>query len=295
MPSSARTTAAERTAGPASTPTRTAARSATARTAGAAPGGHRRHDEPPGSDELFRRMAEADGADRRALRQQLVLAWMPMARRMARRYRDRGEAAEDLQQVAALGLIKAVDGFDLSLGHAFASYAVPTIDGELKRHFRDHTWAVHVPRSVQDKRARVRAAIQQADTGGSGGAPPPADLAARTGLPEDDVRTGLAAMSSYSALSLDAPADGFREETLADLTGGPDPALDTVIDREAARPQLRALPERERTVLFLRFFRDMKQWEIAEVLGVSQMHVSRILSAACHRVRDAVMDDVSAV
>ena len=235
------------------------------------------HDEPPGVDELFRRLAACQGCERAAVRQELVLAWMPMARRLARRYRDRGEFAEDLEQVAAVGLIKAVDGFDPALGHAFATYAVPTIDGELKRHFRDYTWPVHVPRSVKEKRARVRSAIQQMETSVSRGAPPPSELAARTGLAEEDVCTALSAMTSYAPLSLDAPAGSGREQSVAETTGAPDPALDAVIDREA-------------TVLFLRFFRDMKQREIAAALGMSQMHVSRLLNTTCEQIRNTVLE-----
>ncbi|MBY8879710.1 SigB/SigF/SigG family RNA polymerase sigma factor [Actinacidiphila acidipaludis] len=272
------------------------ARTAASDTRHASPGhGPGAHDEPAGADDLFRRMAASRGAEREALRQELVMAWMPMARRLARRYRDRGEFAEDLEQVAALGLIKAVDGFDPGYGHAFATYAVPTIDGELKRHFRDYTWAVHVPRSVKEKRAKVRTAIQQMETGVSKGTPAASDLAARTGLPEADVHTALCAMTSYTPLSLDAPAGGGREQTIAETTGASDPALDAVIDREATKPQLRALPDREAAVLFLRFFRDMKQREIADALGLSQMHVSRLLRATCEEIRRTILENSAPV
>jgi RNA polymerase sigma-B factor len=149
---------------------------------------------------------------------------------------------------------------------------------------------VHVPRSVKEKRARVRSAIQQMETSVSRGAPPPSELAARTGLAEEDVCTALSAMTSYAPLSLDAPAGSGREQSIAETTGAPDPALDAVIDREAARPQLRALPEREATVLFLRFFRDMKQREIAAALGMSQMHVSRLLNTTCEQIRNTVLE-----
>ncbi|WNI14291.1 SigB/SigF/SigG family RNA polymerase sigma factor [Actinacidiphila sp. ITFR-21] len=254
----------------------------------------RRRDEPAESDDLFRRMlTENRDPEREAFRHRLIIAWMPMARRLAGRYRGRGEAAEDLQQVALLGLIKAVDRFDPARGHAFAAFAVPTIDGEIKRHFRDHLWTVHVPRSVQELRMQVRAACQEIDGEHRGGRPTAEAVAARTGLSEREARAGLAALDSLLTLSLDAPLDAGAAGVgvLGDTIGACDPALDAVVDREAVKPGLRDLPQRERTILFLRFFRDMKQIEIADQLGISQMHVSRLLNAVCAQLRTAAAED----
>jgi RNA polymerase sigma-B factor len=223
--------------------------------------------------------------EREVLRERLVIAWLPMAERLARRYRDRGESLDDLRQVAALGLVKAVRRFDPSQGKAFATYAVPTIDGELKRHFRDCSWSVHVPRGVQEARSKVRAVCQEI-----GDRAPVDVIADRTGLSHDDVRAGLGALQGYSALSLDAPLGPGADATLEDALGHDEDAYQTVLDREAVRPQMTALPPRERRILFMRFFQDMKQAEIASALGISQMHVSRLLSTTCERVRHAVAD-----
>jgi RNA polymerase sigma-B factor len=244
----------------------------------------RQHDEPPESAELLERLATAPAAELPSLRERLVIAWMPMAERLARRYRGRGEAMEDLLQVAALGLVKAVNRYDPARGGPFPGFAVPTIDGELKRHFRDHVWSLHVPRPIKELRARVRAACRELGTDD------PAAVAARTGLPEDEVRDALASMGDTSTLSLDRPLDGATA-TLRDTLGEEDPALDAVVDREALRPRLRELADRERALLFLRYFRDMKQSEIGARLGISQMHVSRLLRETCQALRTAVLGD----
>ncbi|SHM79965.1 SigB/SigF/SigG family RNA polymerase sigma factor [Actinacidiphila paucisporea] len=258
--------------------------------------GERQHDVPAESDELFQRMLAARRkSERDACRERLIIVWMPMARRLAGRYRSRGETLEDLQQVAAVGLIKAVDRFDPTRGHAFASYAVPTIDGEIKRHFRDHLWSVHVPRSVQELRNRVRTACQELDGGHAASRPSVADVVARTGLSVDEVRAGLAALDSYAALSLDAALEADSADAfLGHRIGVLDPAFDRVVDREAVKPTLRALPLRERTILFLRFFNDMKQAEIAAVLGISQMHVSRLLNNVCAQLRAVALEEHAA-
>lgn len=243
---------------------------------------------PP--DQAFQRLrALPPGPERDALRDETICSWLPMAHRIATRFRNRGEAMDDLRQVAAMGLVKAVDRFDPERGKAFETYAVPTVTGELKRHFRDHTWDVHVPRRVQDLRNRVRVARRELSQSG-GGAPTCADIASATGLGEEDVLLGLEALESYSALSLDAePAGVEGGSSLADRLGSCDGALDVAVDREAVKPGLRGLPERERTILYLRYFQDMTQIRIAERLGISQMHVSRLLSQSCERVRDGVL------
>ncbi|MEU2620815.1 SigB/SigF/SigG family RNA polymerase sigma factor [Streptomyces sp. NPDC007157] len=246
----------------------------------------RSHDDAPDTASLFARLAAlGDGPERDALRDDLVAAWLPMAHRIAGRFRDRGESVEDLRQVAALGLVKAVDRYDPSRG-AFESYAVPTITGEVKRHFRDRMWALRVPRRVQELRNRVRVARRELTQNPGSQEPSTADLAAHTGLTEDEVNAGMEALESFSTLSLDAELsageDGHR---LADTLGDTDGSYDTVVDREAAKEGLRRLPERERAILYMRFFEDMTQSRIAESLGISQMHVSRLISRSCARVR----------
>ncbi|MBT2414622.1 RNA polymerase sigma factor SigF [Streptomyces sp. ISL-12] len=249
------------------------------------------HDDAPDTAAAFRELAALpDGPRRAALRDRIVEAWLPMAERLAGRFRSRGESYDDLRQVAALGLVKAVDRYDPELGNAFESYAVPTVTGEIKRHFRDHMWILHVPRRVQELRNRVRRSGQELSQTISGRPPTVAEIAAHADLSEDDVREGQAALESFTALSLDAGLTGDEDGyALGDVLGGPDPALDTVVDREAVRKRLAALPERERAILYMRFFDDMTQSRIAERLGISQMHVSRLLSRCCRRVREQVL------
>ncbi|MFF3455094.1 SigB/SigF/SigG family RNA polymerase sigma factor [Streptomyces sp. NPDC002730] len=253
------------------------------------------HDDAPDTAADFDRLAHLpEGAQREAVRQQLVNAWLPMAQRIAGRFRNRGESLEDLCQVAALGLVKAVDRYDPERGTAFAGFAVPTITGEVKRHFRDHMWTLHVPRRVQDQRNRVRAAQRELLQTVSGRAPTLAEIATQAGLTPEEARAGLEAVDSFSALSLDAELPGGEGGyTLCDGLGGPDPALDVVIDREAVKPRLRRLPARERKILYMRFFRDMTQRSIAEDLGISQMHVSRLISNSCERLRREIMQDAA--
>jgi RNA polymerase sigma-B factor len=256
---------------------------------------HHPHDDAPETAEAFRRLAALpQGPERDALRDEIVEAWLPMAERLAGRFRSRGESFEDLRQVAALGLVKAVDRYDPERGHAFESYAVPTVTGEIKRHFRDHMWTLHVPRRVQDLRNRVRFAYQDLSQTVSGRRPTIAEIAEHAGMSEEDVLVGLEALESFTALSLDAEVPGSEDGySLGDSLGSPDPALDTVIDREAVKPRLHALPERERAILYMRFFDDMTQSSIAEQLGISQMHVSRLISRCCNRLRDQVMRDAA--
>ncbi|MGY0019751.1 RNA polymerase sigma factor SigF [Streptomyces sp. YJ-C3] len=253
------------------------------------------HDDAPDTAEAFAKLSGMpDGPDRDELRQDVVEAWLPMADRLAGRFRNRGESYDDLRQVAALGLVKAVDRYDPARGNAFESYAVPTVTGEIKRHFRDHMWTLHVPRRVQDLRNRVRFA--QHDLAGEipGRAPTLTEIAEHANLTEDEVRTGLEALESFTALSLDAELPGSEDGfSLSDALGSADPALDVVVDREAVKPRLAALPERERQILYMRFFGDMTQSRIAEQLGISQMHVSRLISRCCHRLRDEVLADAA--
>jgi RNA polymerase sigma-B factor len=251
------------------------------------------HDDAPDTGAAFERLALLpDGPERRALRDELVRLWLPMAERIAVRFRGRGEALEDLYQVAALGLVKAVDHYDPARGRAFEAYAVPTITGEIKRHFRDHMWTLHVPRRVQDLRNRVRAAVKELAQTSTGRAPTVAEIAAYARLSEDEVRTGMEALECFSALSLDAEVSGTDGYALGDSLGGPDPGYDLVVDRAAVRPCLEALPERERTILYLRFFQGMTQSCIASQLGISQMHVSRLLSGCFDRLREELLAEI---
>ncbi|MFF4705262.1 SigB/SigF/SigG family RNA polymerase sigma factor [Streptomyces sp. NPDC001288] len=244
------------------------------------------HDDAPDTAALFARLAALDdGPERDALRGELVAAWLPMAHRLAGRFRDRGENIEDLRQVAALGLVKAVDRYEPSRG-AFESYAIPTITGEVKRHFRDRMWALRVPRSVQELRNRVRVARRELIEQPGGVEPTTAALAAHTGLTEDEVKAGMEALESFSTLSLDAELSaGDDGHSLADTLGDVDGSFDTVVDREAVKEGLRRLPERERDILYMRFFEDMTQSRIADKLGISQMHVSRLITRSCATVR----------
>ncbi|SOD90716.1 RNA polymerase sigma factor SigF [Streptomyces sp. Ag109_G2-15] len=248
------------------------------------------HDDAPDTAESFERLAQLpDGPERRDLRDELVRLWLPMAERIAVRFRGRGESLEDLYQVAALGLVKAVDHYDPARGRAFEAYAVPTITGEIKRHFRDHMWTLHVPRRVQDLRNRVRSALKELAQTTAGRAPSVAEIAAHTKLSEAEVRTGMEALECFSALSLDAEVSGTEGYALGDSLGEADPGFDLVVDRAAVKPCLQALPERERVILYLRFFDGMTQSRIAQQLGISQMHVSRLLSACFERLREELL------
>ncbi|RVU19903.1 SigB/SigF/SigG family RNA polymerase sigma factor [Streptomyces antnestii] len=246
------------------------------------------HDDAPDTSAAFARMADlGEGPERDVLCELLVEAWLPMAHRIARRYRNKGESTEDLEQVAAMGLVKAINHYRPERG-PFECYAVPTITGELRRHFRDRMWDVHVPRRVQDLRNKVRSARRELMERPGSPEPGIGAIAARTGLTEEEVLDGLKAIESYSALSLDAELSppGVDGHSLFDALGAPDTAYDLITDREAAKPGLRHLPERERTILYLRFFEGMTQARIAEQFGISQMHVSRLIHHSCERVRE---------
>ncbi|WP_411082236.1 SigB/SigF/SigG family RNA polymerase sigma factor [Streptomyces sp. cmx-18-6] len=247
----------------------------------------RRYADDPDTAADFRRLAELPGGPaRERLGGEIICAWLPMSHRLAARYRNRGETLEDLRQVAAIGLVNAVDRYDPAIGRAFAPFAVPTITGEIKRHFRDRMWSVHVPRRIQNLRNVVRRA--RAELAASGTPPSLARIAEHTGLTEEEVRHGSEALHGFSALSIDAEAaaDG-GELHLGARLGAVDEAYDLVLDREAAKPGIRRLAERERRVLYLRFFAGMTQSAIATELGLSQMHVSRLIAESCRRIRES--------
>jgi len=226
-----------------------------------------------------------DHPARPAARTRAIEAWLPLANHLARRYSGRGEPSDDLVQIAALGLIKAVDKFDPSRGVDFAGYAVPTIVGEIKRHFRDRTWDIRVPRRLQERRM----AISQANstlTQTLGRSPTLADVAAHLTLTEEDVIEGLEGARAYNAVSLSTPiGDGTRSLDLGDTLGGEDNEIALAELRVALGPALASLNEREQKIVTLRFYGNLTQLEIAEQIGVSQMHVSRLLTRALAKLR----------
>ncbi|MFG2180934.1 sigma-70 family RNA polymerase sigma factor [Streptomyces abikoensis] len=245
-----------------------------------------RRPDAPGTADAFRRLATLpDGPERDRLRHDVIAAWLPMAERVSLRFRKCGESPADLRQVAALALVHAVDRYDPGLGYAFESFAIPTISGELKRHVRDHVWSLHIPRRDQELRAAVRAARARLEQRGASSAVTPAELAAETGLSEEEVLRGLDADGVHQTLSLDHSVAGADDLPLADTLGLADQALDLIVDRQSLRPLLDALPERERYVLYWRFFGNLTQKQIGARLGVSQMQISRILSRTCDRLR----------
>jgi len=233
----------------------------------------------------------ADHPDRVAARAEVIRDCLPMARYLARRYRDRGEPLDDLVQVATVGLIKAVDGYDPARGVPFASYAVPTIVGELKRHFRDKGWSLRVPRRMQELRQEIGRATDEL-THRLGRSPTVADLAHQLGIGEEDVLAGLECGQAYSTLSLSSPLPGDESGAeLSDLIGDEDPDLEGVEQREALRPLIARLPRREQRILAMRFFGNMTQSQIAAATGISQMHVSRLLSHALAVLREGLLAD----
>ncbi|MFE9559358.1 SigB/SigF/SigG family RNA polymerase sigma factor [Streptomyces sp. NPDC006703] len=246
----------------------------------------RNHDDAPDTQAAFACLNSLEaGPERDALRDDLVERWLPMSKRLAGKYRNRGADTEDLCQVAAMGLVKAVDRYEAARG-AFAAYAIPTINGEIKRHFRDAMWSVHVPRRVQEARNKVRVARSEL-LARQAGEPSIGELAAQCGLGEDEVRDGLEAIESFRSLSLEAETVSGQGEgvSLADRLRTTEPGFDLAVDREAVKPALRALPERESKILFMRFFEDKTQNQIAAELGISQIHVSRLITRTCDRVR----------
>lgn len=232
--------------------------------------------------------------DRATLRERSIEASLPLARRLADRYRGHGEPIDDLYQVAALALVKAVDAFDPARRVAFSSYAVPTIVGALKRHFRDHTWRLRVPRPIQDLAIRLgpaRATLTQQ----LGRSPTLAELAAYLDAAEPDVAFAQDAWQAYRPDSLDAPPVGSLEQQmpLIDTLGTVDARLDAVIDWHTVHPLLTALPARQRHILALRYVGDLTQAEIAARVGLSQMHVSRLLERTLTQLRTGVLGERS--
>lgn len=219
-------------------------------------------------------------------REILIERYLPLARRLARRYQHTDEPIEDLVQVASIGLLKAVDRFDCSRQVMFSSYAVPTILGELKRHFRDRTWSVRVPRDLQELALRVDQTVTRLSLG-QRRSPSVGEVARVVGASEEQVLEALEAMGAYRAGSLDAPRSSRDEETetIAEGLGSEDLGFDRAEERATLEPLLGQIGERERKVLELRFGADLTQAEIGERIGVSQMQVSRLIRQALARLR----------
>jgi RNA polymerase sigma-B factor len=245
------------------------------------------------AEQLLRQRAAlpAGHPDRAGLRTRGVEAGLPLARSLASRYRGRGEPLEDLFQVAALALVKAVDGYDPDLGAAFTSYAVPTIVGALKRHFRDTTWRVRVPRRIQELAIGLGTAnaelVQRL-----GRAPTRTELAAHLGAAENDVAVAVHSWQFRQPESLDwlSATVGAERLSFLDTVGAVDVRVEAVADWRTLRPLLAALPERERRIVVLRYFADLTQAEIATQFGLSQMHISRLLVRVLTHLRAGILD-----
>jgi RNA polymerase sigma-B factor len=223
----------------------------------------------------------------REARDRALVELMPLVRALASRYAGRGEPLEDLVQVGALGLIKAVDRFDVDRGVEFSSYAVPTIVGEIRRHFRDKAWAMHVPRRLKELSVRLSRVLDELTTE-LGRSPTIAELAAATGVEEEDVIDALDSANAYSTRSLHAPFDDGEETSLADKLGEDDAGFAEVEDGSLVAAGLDALDERERRIVELRFFEEKTQSQIAAEVGISQMHVSRLLRSALATMRGRI-------
>jgi RNA polymerase sigma-B factor len=226
--------------------------------------------------------------ERLRIRGELVEIHLPLVEYLARRFRNRGEWLDDLTQVATIGLIKSIDRFDLARGVEFSTYATPTIVGEIKRHFRDKGWAVRVPRRLQELKLALTKAIGELAQK-EGRAPTIAELAAHLQMTEEEVLEGLESANAYSTVSLDAPDSGDDDApAVAESLGMLDEALEGVEYRESLKPLLERLQPREKRILLLRFFGNMTQSQIATELGISQMHVSRLLARTLTQLREGL-------
>jgi RNA polymerase sigma-B factor len=257
-------------------------------------------DGPSGVEATRRRSAElflvfrdtdAPSAERDGSRDALVHLHLPLVEHCARRFRNRGEPLEDLVQVGTIGLIKSIDRFDSERGVEFSTYATPTIIGEIKRYFRDKGWAIRVPRRLQELKLSLTKATSELSQK-NGRAPTVAELAQHLGLSEEEILEGLESANAYSAVSLDAPDAGDDDSpAVADSLGSTDDSLEGVEYRESLKPLLEKLPAREKKILLLRFFGNMTQSQIAAELGISQMHVSRLLARTLAQLREGLLSD----
>jgi RNA polymerase sigma-B factor len=230
---------------------------------------------------LFARLSEDAGA-----RDELVELYHPLAEYLARRFYGRGEPIDDLIQVASIGLLKAIDRFDPSREVKFSTYATATIVGELKRHFRDKGWALRVPRRLQESGLKVGRAVTDLSQD-LGRAPTVREIGERTALSEEEVLEAMETVHAYTTASLDAPTDEEGATSLQKL-GEEDESFELLEAWTSVAPAIRNLPRRERRILYLRFFRGLTQTQIAQEMGISQMHVSRLLSRTLRELREAV-------
>jgi RNA polymerase sigma-B factor len=248
----------------------------------------RKSDEYGHLEPLFDELERLDPDDPQwsEVRDRLVTGYLPLAEHIAQRFSGKGIAKDDLVQVASVGLIHAVDRFDSSKGADFLSFAVPTVMGEVRRHFRDTTWPMRVPRRLQELRLSLNRA--GAELSQDLGRPPTEEeLAEHLGITVREVQEGYEARQAFRAVSLDEPP--FEDEnrlSLVETIGGEDGALELVENHETLAPLLQELPERERKILGLRYFGDMTQTQIAEEVGISQMHVSRLLNRTLNELRE---------
>ncbi|WP_190188711.1 RNA polymerase sigma factor SigF [Streptomyces minutiscleroticus] len=236
------------------------------------------------------RTLEPTSAEYAKLRNQLVQMHLPLVEHLARRFRNRGEPLDDLTQVATIGLIKSVDRFDPERGVEFSTYATPTVVGEIKRHFRDKGWAVRVPRRLQELRLALTTATAELSQL-HGRSPTVHELAEKLSISEEEVLEGLESANAYSTLSLDVPDTDDESPAVADTLGAEDEALEGVEYRESLKPLLEGLAPREKRILLLRFFANMTQSQIAQEVGISQMHVSRLLARTLAQLREKLLVD----
>ncbi|PIM70197.1 RNA polymerase subunit sigma-70 [Streptomyces sp. JV178] len=286
-------------------PARAQSRAGGTVTAGGTMSEHERHDElnarivrstqhdpqdRSGARALFiqLRSLREGSAEYAELRNQLVRMHLPLVEHLARRFRNRGEPLDDLTQVATIGLIKSVDRFDPDRGVEFSTYATPTVVGEIKRHFRDKGWAVRVPRRLQELRLALTTATAELSQQ-HGRSPTVHELAEKLAISEEEVLEGLESANAYSTLSLDVPDTDDESPAVADTLGAEDEALEGVEYRESLKPLLEDLPPREKRILLLRFFGNMTQSQIAQEVGISQMHVSRLLARTLAQLREKLL------
>ncbi|WP_107657598.1 RNA polymerase sigma factor SigF [Nocardia suismassiliense] len=254
-----------------------------------------RGDSYDNIEPLFEKIAALDQGDprRETMREELIGRCLPLAEHIARKFAGRGENFDDLLQVARLGLVQATDRFDVTRGSSFLAFAVPTIMGEVRRHFRDNTWAVRVPRRTKEIQLSIGATVE-ALSQRLGRIPRAREIADELDVDIVEVTQALIAGNAYQSSSIDAVAGDDIENAplpLLESLGEEEPSYHLVEDYLAVRPLIEELPERERQVLIMRFFESKTQSQIADVLGVSQMHVSRILSKTLNQLRDQALRD----
>lgn len=229
-------------------------------------------------------LRDQDDPERCAVRDELITMHLPLVRHLALRYANRGEPLDDVMQVGTIGLMKAIDRFELDRGAAFSSFATPTIVGEIRRHFRDHTWSLHVPRPVKERGAEVMKASEELTR--ERGLPPTAqDIAQRLGIDVGAVVEAMDASHAYRPVPLEAPSGSMVVEPVMD-----DDVFAAVDDHESLLPLLRKLDDREQEILRMRFAENMSQSLIAKELGISQMHVSRLLGRSLQTLRAGLQD-----